>query len=226
MSDVVAGPLADVSRHVIRIAIIDDHEMVREGLRSILEPEPDFEVVAESRTADQIVELVERSRPDVVLLDARLPGVSGAAACQLLTTSNPTVAVLMLSAYADDALVDECVKAGAKGYLIKDIERFPLMESIRAVYRGEGAVSPAVAARVLDRLRGGDTGAGSREPQLSTSQRAILRLIAEGKSNREIAAKVFLSENTVKSHVQEIFRKLGVRSRVEAALRATKEGWL
>jgi DNA-binding NarL/FixJ family response regulator len=124
--------------------------------------------------------------------------------------------------------VNECISAGAKGYVIKDIEQFSLKESIRAVHRGEGAVSPAVAAKVLDRLRGAPAQQERTEPhaQLSDSQYKILRLIAEGFSNRDIASRVHLSENTVKSHIQEIFRKLQVRNRVEAALRASKEGWL
>lgn len=211
---------------MIRIALIDDHEMVREGLRAILDTEPDFDVVAESGSADDIVPLVDRAKPDVVLLDARLPGVSGPAACRFLATSHPEVAVLIVSTYSDDELVDQCIRAGAKGYLIKDIERFSLKEGIRAVHRGEGAVSPAVAGKVLDRLRGAETTETPTPPGLSDGQREILRLIAEGFSNREIASRVYLSENTVKSHVQEIFRKLDVRNRVEAAILATKEGWL
>jgi two-component system response regulator DevR len=213
---------------VIRIAIVDDHEMVREGLRTILQPEDDFDVVAESGSADGIVALVDDAHPDVVLLDARLPGISGPEATRLLAATHPEAAVLIVSTYSDDELVHECISAGAKGYVIKDIEQFSLKESIRAVHRGEGAVSPAVAARVLDRLRGAPAQQESSEPhaQLSDSQYKILRLIAEGFSNREIASRVHLSENTVKSHIQEIFRKLQVRNRVEAALRAVKEGWL
>jgi two-component system response regulator DevR len=211
---------------MIRIALIDDHEMVREGLRAILDTEPDFDVVAESNSADDVVQLVDLTRPDVVLLDARLPGVSGPAACRLLVASHPEVAVLIVSTYSDDELVDECISAGAKGYLIKDIERFSLKESIRAVHRGEGAVSPTVAGKVLDRLRRTEKSEKPAAPGLSDGQRVILRLIAEGFSNREIASRVYLSENTVKSHVQEIFRKLDVRNRVEAAILATKEGWL
>jgi two-component system response regulator DevR len=214
---------------VIRVAIIDDHEIVREGLRAMLAAEAEFDVVADSDTADDIVALADRARPDVVLLDARLPGISGAEACRLLAASHPEIAVLIVSTYSDDDLVDECIQAGAKGYLIKDIERFSLKESIRALHRGEGAVSPTIAARMLDRLRGEETTAepsAGPESQLSETQRTILRLIADGYSNREIAKQVHLSENTVKSHVQEIFRKLNVRNRVEAALLAAKQGWL
>ena len=138
---------------MIRIAVVDDHEIVREGLKSILQSEPDFEVVAAAGTADDLSALVDHVLPDVVLLDARLPGISGAEACHRLVASHPDVAVLIVSTYADERLVDECIKAGAKGYVIKDIEQFTLKESIRAVHAGGGVVSPSVAAKVLDRLR-------------------------------------------------------------------------
>ena len=169
----------------------------------------------------------ERTHPDVVLLDARLPGISGAEACRRLVAAHPEIAVLIVSTYSEDQLVEECIKAGAKGYVVKDIERFSLKESIRAVHGGGGAVSPVVAAPVLDRLRTQE-GVASAEPSspLSETQLEILRLIAAGLSNREIADRVHLSENTVKSHIQEIFRKLDVGNRVEAALKASKEGWL
>ena len=208
---------------MIRILIVDDHEMVREGLRAMLRHEPDFDVVGDAATAEGIVELVEETRPDVLLLDARLPGVGGPEASRLLCRSHPELAVLIISTYSDDELVEQCIRAGARGYVVKDIEQFTLKESIRAVYRGEGAVSPVVATKLLHRLR--DSAAGPEIP-LNDSQREILRLIAQGFSNREIGAKVYLSENTVKSHVQEIFRKLNVRTRVEAALRAAEKGWL
>jgi DNA-binding NarL/FixJ family response regulator len=212
---------------VIRLAIVDDHEIVREGLRTILQSDPEFEVVAEAGTADELGDLVDETHPDVVLLDARLPGVSGGEACRRLVASHPDVAVLIVSTYSDDQLVEECIKAGAKGYIIKDIERFSLKESIRAVHGGGGAVSPAIAAKVLDQLRSTEN-APTPQPSipLSDTQLEILRLIAGGYSNREIADRVHLSTNTVKSHVQEIFRKLDVGNRVEAALKASQEGWL
>jgi len=211
----------------IRLAIVDDHEIVREGLKSILQGEHDFEVVAESDTAERLGELVEKAKPDVVLLDARLPGISGAEACRELVATHPDVAVLMVSTYSDDQLVEECIRAGAKGYVIKDIERFSLKESIRAVARGQGVVSPAVAGKILERLRTKEESpSGGSSMPLSEIRLDILRLIAAGFSNKEIARRIHLSENTVKSHVQEIFRTLGVGNRVEAALTASREGWL
>ena len=212
---------------MIRIAIVDDHEIVREGLKSILKSEPDFEVVAAAGTADDLGALVDQYLPDVVLLDARLPGISGAEACHRLVGSHPEVAVLIVSTYADEHLVEECIKAGAKGYVIKDIKQFSLKESIRAVHAGGGAVSPSVAAKVLARLRSPQQASTEERPvPLSDTQLEIVRLISSGLSNREIAARVHLSENTIKSHVQEVFRKLGVDNRVEAAVRASQEGWL
>ncbi len=212
---------------MIKVLIIDDHEIVREGIKTILQAEPDLEVVGESGTAEQLTRLVNQTRPDIVLLDARLPGLSGAEACRRLTVSHPDVAVLMISTYSDQQLVEECIKAGAKGYVVKDIERFTLKESIRAIHAGGGAVSPAVAATVLDRLRATDE--APTQPSsipLSNTQLEIVRLIAAGFSNREIADRVHLSQNTVKSHAQEIFRKLDVGNRVEAALMATRKGWI
>jgi two-component system response regulator DevR len=211
----------------MRIMIVDDHEIVREGLKTILQDDPDFEVVAESGSAEGIAQLARRTRPDVVLLDARLPGASGAEACRQLLAVDPDIAVLIVSTYSEDRLVEECVKAGAKGYVIKDIQQLSLKASIRAVYGGGGAVSPVIAAKVLNRLRTHEelASAESASP-LSQTQLEILRLIAAGFSNREIAGHVHLSENTVKSHIQEIFRKLDVGNRVQAALKASKEGWL
>jgi two-component system, NarL family, response regulator DevR len=207
---------------MIRILIVDDHEMVREGLRVILEPESDFEIVGEIGSADQLADVVERTRPDIVLLDARFPGVSGPEACRRLGVTHPEVRVIILTTYSDEDLVDESIHAGAKGYVIKDVERFELRQAIRAVYRGEAVLAPAIAGRILERMRSGGT-SDSPVPPLTDGQREVLRLLAEGFSNREIAQRVYLSQNTVKTHVQEIFQKLGVRNRVEAALRATRE---
>jgi len=209
----------------IRVLIVDDHEMVREGLMAMLQPEQDFEVVGQTGHGLEVADLVQSTRPDVVLLDARLPDLSGVEVCRRLAISHPDVSVVILTTYTDPDLVQECIQAGARGYVVKDVERFSLKESIRAVYRGQSVLAPQVAGHVMEGARAREQ-AGSRRAALSASQVAILRLISRGHSNREIAAEVHLSENTVKTHVQEIFRKLGVRNRVEAAILAGKSGWL
>ena len=211
---------------MIRIAIVDDHEVVREGVRVMLRGEPDFEIVGERENAEDIVEFVSQTRPHVVLLDARLPGVSGPEACRLLNDAHPEVKVIILTVNSDDALVEESIRAGARGYIIKDVERFELKQSIRAVNRGEAVVSPSITSKLLDRMRTKSEPSATAvdRPILNEKQTLILRLISEGYSNREIATRVHLSENTVKSHLQEIFARLGVRNRVEAAIRAARDG--
>jgi DNA-binding NarL/FixJ family response regulator len=209
---------------VIRIVIVDDHEMVREGLRTILQPEADFEVVGETGLGEAVPGLVERTAPDIVLLDARLPDISGPEVCRRLRGSHPGVRAIIVTTFSDDDLVDECIRAGARGFVVKDVEQFSLKQSIRAVHRGEGVIAPSIAGRILDRMRVQNASAEPARPSLNQVQIHILRLISEGFSNREIAVEVHLSENTVKSHVQEIFHRLEVRNRVEAAIRATKEG--
>jgi two-component system response regulator DevR len=205
--------------------LVDDHEMVREGLMAMLKREPDIEVVAQTGSGVAVADLVDRTRPDIVLLDARLPDLSGVEVCRRLRVSHPDVAVVILTTYTDPDLVEECIQAGARGYVVKDVEQFSLKESIRAVYRGQAVLAPQVAGQVIEQARARPQGR-SRRAELSESQVAILRLISRGHSNREIASEVHLSENTVKSHVQEIFRKLGVRNRVEAAILAGKSGYI
>jgi two-component system response regulator DevR len=207
----------------IRVLIVDDHEMVREGLMAMLRSEPDFEVVGQTGHGGEVAALVESSRPDVVLLDTRLPDISGVEVCRRLTRKHPEVAVVILTTYTDVELVQECLQAGARGYVVKDVERFSLKESIRAVNRGQSVLAPQVAGQIIEQIRSRQP-ANGRRAGLSASQVAILRLISRGHSNREIAADVHLSENTVKTHIQEIFRKLGVRNRVEAAILAGKSG--
>jgi DNA-binding NarL/FixJ family response regulator len=199
--------------------------MVREGLKAILQAEADLEVVGETGLGAEVPKLVAARHPDVVLLDARLPDSSGPEVCRRLTESHPGIAVIILTTYTDDELVEDSIRAGARGYVVKDVERFGLKESIRAVHRGQAVLAPQVAGRVLDRARDQQPPTGG-VPSLNKSQVAILRLISRGYSNREIAAEVHLSENTVKTHLQEVFRKLGVRNRVEAALLATKQRWI
>lgn len=185
----------------IRILLVDDHEMVREGLKTILQSEPDLQVVAETGLGAEVPTLLDRARPDVVLLDARLPDMSGVEVCRQAARSHPDVKVIMLTTFVDPDLVDECIEAGARGYLIKDVRGLSLKENVRAVSRGQAVLAPEVAGLVLDRVRSRRP-AEAQPPGLNQSQVAILGLMTRGFSNREIAAEIHLSENTIKTHVQ------------------------
>jgi DNA-binding NarL/FixJ family response regulator len=209
----------------IRILLVDDHEMVREGLKAMLQSEPDLEVVAETGLGREVPGLLDGSRPDIVLLDVRLPDMSGVEVCRQATLSHPDVKVIMLTTFVDPDLVDECIDAGARGYLVKDVRGMSLKENVRAVSRGQAVLAPEVAGGILDRVRERRS-AEAGPPGLTQSQVAILGLMTRGFSNREIATEVHLSENTIKTHIQEIFRKLGVHNRVEAVMTATKHNWL
>ncbi len=212
---------------MIRLLIIDDHEMVREGLKAMLVAEPDFEIVGDAANAEQALELIERLRPDVVLLDIRLPGVSGIDLCSNVTSLYPQTAVIILTTFAEESLVAQCIQAGARGFIVKDIERFDLKRSIRAVARGEAVIDSKAAVAVLAQLRRAPQVSQEPSPEpLSTQQIVILRLIAQGLSSREIATQLYLSENTVKGYVQEILHRLGVKNRTEAVMVAVKQGWL
>lgn len=212
---------------MIRLLIIDDHEMVREGLKAMLTTEPDFSIVGDTANAEQAFELIERLRPDVILLDIRLPGTSGIEVCRTVTERYPETAVIILTTFTDESLVAQCIQAGARGFIVKDIERFDLKRSIRAVARGEAAIDPKAAVAVLAQLRrASHVNSEPTTEQLSSQQIVILRLVAQGLSSREIATQLYLSENTVKGYVQEILHRLGVKNRTEAVMVAVKQGWL
>ena len=213
---------------MIHLLIVDDHEMVREGLKAILVAEQDFQIVGEAANADQALELIERLKPEIALIDIRLPGTNGIELCRRVSEHHPATAVIILTTFTDESLVAQCIQAGARGFIIKDIERLDLKRSIRAVARGEAAIDTKVAASVLAQLRRSPPQA---EPvpspdQLSSQQLVILRLVAQGLSSREIATQLYLSENTVKGYVQEILHRLGVKNRTEAVMVAVKQGWL
>lgn len=212
---------------MIRIALVDDHEMVREGLKAILMSEPDFSIIGDAANAAQALEMIERLQPEIVLLDVRLPDASGIDVCRTVTERFPGIAVIILTTFTDENLVAQCLQAGARGYIVKDIERFDLKRSIRAVARGEAAIDSKAAAAILSQLRRAPQGQQEPVPeQLSPQQLVILRLVAQGLSSREIATQLYLSENTVKGYVQEILHRLGVKNRTEAVMVAVKQGWL
>lgn len=212
---------------MIRLLIIDDHEMVREGLKAMLTAEPDFDIVGDAANADQAYELIKRLHPDVILLDVRLPGTSGIEICRTLSERYPEIAVIIVTTFTDETLVAQCIQAGARGFIVKDIERFDLKRSIRAVARGEAAIDTKAAVAVLAQLRRTPQEKQSAtSEQLSPQQIVILRLVAQGLSSREIAIQLYLSENTVKGYVQEILHRLNVKNRTEAVMVAVKNGWL
>ncbi len=207
----------------LRVVMIDDHEIVRNGLKHILDGDPEFAVVGEADDGPSGLAAVEATRPDVVLLDVRLPSLSGGEVCRLIAERVPEARILILSAFGDDHLVYQCLMAGAAGYVLKDIVHFDLKKSLKSVARGESVIDPRVAAAVVDRLRSpGD----QPSHNLSPHQFSVLQLMSQGFSNREIADRLFLSENTVKGYVQDVLRRLNAKNRVEAVMIASRRGWL
>ena len=206
-----------------RLLIIDDHEMVREGLKAMLVTEPDFDIVGGAANAGQALEMIEHLHPDVVLLDVRLPDASGVEVCQILGKRFPEIGVIILTTFTDEQLVMQCIHAGAKGFIIKDIERFDLKRSIRAVARGEAVIDAKTAAAVsIQSLRQSKVNTEPLLESLTAQQLVILRLVAQGLSSREIGLQLYLSENTVKGYVQEILHRLSVKNRTEAVMVAVK----
>jgi two-component system, NarL family, response regulator DevR len=207
----------------LRIVLIDDHEVVRNGLKHSLEDDPEFRVVGEADDGPRGVAVVETTRPDIVLLDVRLPTIDGPEVCRLLRERVPTARILILSAFGDDDLVYQCLVNGAGGYVLKDIMHLDLKKSLRAVARGESVLDPRVAGAVIERLKHPTTQSSHGLPPHQVS---VLRLMSQGFSNREIAERLYLSENTVKGYVQEILRRLNARNRLEAVMIASRQGWL
>jgi two-component system response regulator DevR len=207
----------------IRLLIIDDHDIVREGISSILSQEPDFEVVGEASDGASGLLAVERLQPSVVLLDMRMPGADGIEVCREITTRFPTVRVIILTAFLDSDTINRCIQAGAKGYVIKDVERTDLKRSIRDVAHGEAFLDRKVHAVVVERLK---RETDRNRPVLTDREVSILKLMAEGFTNRQIATKLYVSEGTIKDQLQKIIDKLGATNRVSALYVAAKEGMI
>lgn len=204
---------------MIRLVVVDDHPVVRQGLTAMLRWEPEIELVGEAADGQEAVRLILEQRPDVVLLDLRLPGLSGVDVMRQVRPQAPTVRFLILTTYDTESYIAPALAAGARGYLLKDAILEELMQGIRSVVQGRPALEPGVAARLLDRIADGD-GAGD----LSERELEVLRLLVDGASNKGIAQRLTLSENTVKAHVSHIFTKLGVQSRTEAVTVALQRG--
>jgi len=204
---------------MIRVLVVDDHPVVRQGLSAMLRWEPDLEIVGEAADGQEAVRLILRERPDVVLLDLRLPGLSGVEVMRQVRPTAPEVRFLVLTTYDTDMYIAPALAAGARGYLLKDATPDELMNGVRAVMQGHAALEPAVAARMLERMSGAEAGG-----ELSERELEVLRLLVDGASNKGIAQRLSLSENTVKAHLSHIFNKLGVQSRAEAVAAALQRG--
>ncbi len=204
----------------IRVFLLDDHEIVRRGLRELFETQDDFEVVGEASDAEEAMVRVPPAHPDVAVLDVRLPGTSGIEVCRDLRADIPDLQCLMLTSFADDEALFAAILAGANGYLLKQIRGPELVSAVRQVYARQSLIDPALTARVMDRLRGKQE--DERIARLSPQERRILDLIAEGKTNRQIGAEMFLAEKTVKNYVSNLLAKMGFSRRTEAAVYATR----
>lgn len=206
----------------IRLLIVDDYDIVREGIASILRAEPDFEVLAEAASGEEALRLCPRLQPHVVLLDLKMTGMDGIEACRQLQHICPETAVIILTAYLDSDTVHKCIQAGAKGYVLKDVERLDLKRKIRAVARGDSVLDDKAAGPVMERLK--QQSAQVARPQLTEREVIILKSISEGLTNKEIGQRLYLSEATIKDHVKKICDKLDVEHRISAVLAAAKEG--
>jgi DNA-binding NarL/FixJ family response regulator len=206
-----------VTEQPIRILIVDDHEVVREGLRALLRRRANLTVVGEAETVASAIEQARRMKPDVVIMDLRLPDGSGVEACREIRAQRPETKVIMLTSYADDEAVIASIMAGATGYLLKQTRTQALTDAIVRAMNGESLLDPAVTQHVLDRVRSTGTKKDDELSLLSEQEQKILDLIAEGKTNKEIAHEVYLSDKTVKNYVSSILSKLSLRRRSEAA---------
>jgi len=205
----------------IKVYLLDDHEVVREGIRALLESKPEFEVVGESGLAEEARRRIPALRPDVAVLDARLPDGSGIDVCRDVRSVDSSIKALILTSYNDDEALFTSIMAGAAGYILKEVGGGALVDAVRRVAAGQSLLDPAVTERVLERLRKGD-----EQPEelrrLSEQELNVLKLIAEGMTNRQIGEHLHLAEKTVKNYVSSMLSKLGLERRTQAAILATK----
>ncbi len=215
-------PLAhDPDAPIIQIFLLDDHEIVRRGIRELLENEPDMEIVGEASTAEEAIQRIPAVRPHVAVLDVRLPDGTGVEVCREVRSEMPGVACLMLTSFSDDDALFEAIMAGASGYVLKQIRGNDLVSAVRRVARGESLLDPTVTMKVLHRLRH-PAEEDERMARLTPQERKILDLIAEGATNRQIGIELHLAEKTVKNYVSNMLTKLGMSRRTEAAVFAVK----
>ena len=211
----------------IRVLLVDDHALFRRGLRATLELEPDMAVVGESGDGADAVRRAAETLPDVVLMDVRMPGRGGIEACSAIKDAAPSAKIIMLTMSDDEADLYSAVKAGASGYLLKDLPVDEVASSIRAVQAGQSLISPMLASKLLTEfaamVKRGDPVQAVSSPRLTAREMEVLRLVARGLNNRDIARELFISENTVKNHVRNILEKLQLHSRMEAVVYAVRE---
>jgi DNA-binding NarL/FixJ family response regulator len=206
------------SQRPLRLLVVDDHEVVRQGLVSLLDRRDGFEVVAQAGSVAESISMAARFEPDVVIMDVRLPDGSGIEACREIRAARPETRVVMLTSYPDEEAVLSAIIAGASGYLLKQIRGRELVSALEAVGRGESLLDSAVTEKVLERVRRVASGSATDElAELTSQERKILLLVADGKTNKEIAAEVFLSDKTVKNYVSSILSKLNLQRRAQAA---------
>ncbi|MHB1654289.1 MAG: response regulator transcription factor [Desulfitobacteriaceae bacterium] len=208
----------------IRVLVADDHEIVRLGLIHLLEQYPDLEGVDEGATSlIEVLSKTEQYRPDVIIMDVRLKGSSGIDACREVYNRFPQIKVIMLTSYGDEEIIMESIFAGAKGYILKDVGNDELIRAVQAVYRGESLLDPVITKKLLDRMRCNKQNDDEAFEHLTDQEKKVLICITEGKTNREIAERIFLSEKTVRNYVSSILGKLHLSNRTEAAAFAVKK---
>lgn len=205
----------------IRVFVLDDHEIVRRGLRELLESEGDIVVVGEAGLVSDAIPAILELRPDVAILDGRLPDGSGVEVCREVRTVDASIKGLILTSYDDDQAMFAAILAGAAGYVLKEIDGTSLLSGVRAVAHGHSLIGPAVTGRMMERIRNGSAGPAELAT-LTVQENSILELIAEGLTNRQIGEKLFLAEKTVKNHVTSVLAKLGVERRTQAAVIASR----
>jgi DNA-binding NarL/FixJ family response regulator len=211
----------------IRVVLADDHAVVRKGIREFLEGQPDITIVAEAVDGEQAVALVTEHMPDVAVLDIQMPRVGGVEATRRIKAEHPEVRVLILSAYDDDPYVFALLQAGASGYVLKTADSTELVQAVRSVYRGESALDPVVAKRVVQQLATGrPLGTPTTIEALTDREIEVLRLVAQGLTNKAIGQALGISDRTVQGHLANIYGKLNVGSRTEAVTEALKQGWI
>lgn len=220
--DVSFSPENGEGKTLIKIIIADDHTVVREGLTSILNAEPDFEVIGGASNGYEVLEMVRRLQPDIILMDLQMPVMSGVEAIRKLTDDNNPAKVIILTTFDTDDYIFEGIQAGARGYLLKDVPKVELFRVIRLVYLGQTLTQPAITARLFNLLAKG--GFKANESTLTERETEVLKLMARGDRNKEIAAKLAISENTVKGYVTIILQKFNVSDRTEAAMYAAQKG--